>query len=300
MTWQNQFVSLMKYSKDVVNNPPSDISINKVLDKVEELGANGIDITTVVPDRKSTALTRRWIDAGRKRGLKIWIRLAGLAFEGIYNTPKHRSPDGLRHLKIHADWISENRDLLLPNTILTTESEPQNSGILGVNRGPKDFYQFNSKEDFNEWLRMNIQNTKLALKASGCDGVQVGWFGFDGFIGWGNDNPDWAGKSFLEPQTVEMMDNTLCIDHYPSKETMAKDLDDLKKVWPNVNVIIGEMGAIHGETPEQLRQQLEALKRPYIKTVNYWTMIGGNSALITDDFKNTQYFDVVKNFYKNA
>ena len=306
MTWLNQFVSLMKVSKDARDANLSDTFIGRVLAKVEEVGANGIDVVIVVPDRKSTALGRRWIDAGRKRGLKIWIRLAGKSFEkdkdnphGLYGAPLLKSPDGLRHLKIHSDWISENRDLLLPETILTTEGEPQNGGILGINRGKSDFYQFSSKEDFNEWLRLDIQTTKLALKAAGCDGVQTGWYGFDGFIGWGNDNPDWTGKSFIEPQTMEMMDSTLCIDHYPQKETMAKDLDDLRKVWPNTSVVIGEMGATHGETPEQLRQILEACKRPYISTLNYWTMIGGNSALITQDFKNTQYFDVVKSFFKN-
>lgn len=288
----------MKVSKDVRDAQISDTFIGRTLDKVEEVGANGIDITVVVPDRKSTALGRRWIDAGRKRGLGIWIRLAGLAFEGIYNTPKHRSPDGLRHQKIRSDWISENRDLLLPRTILTTEAEPQNGGILGVNRGSKDFCQFSSAADFNEWLRLDLFITRLTLKACGLDGVQTGWYGFDGFVAFGNDNKDWAGKSFIEPQTVEMMDNTICIDHYPQKETMAKDLDDLQKVWPNVKVVIGETGAIHGETPAKLKEMLQACVRPNIIGVNYWTLLGGNSALVNPDFTNTPYFEIVKSFFK--
>lgn len=316
-TWVLQSVDLMKYTKDVVcGTQPSDTFIANSISRAVELGATHVGIATPYENPtcgSSRDLAVRWITAARAAGLKIWHRHAHLAFEGIYSTSKTKSPDGTRFHTATANWITANADLIAPGDIFTPEAEPQNGGIAGVTYcGNPSVCQFSSAADFNEWLRTAQLVSKLALQANGFDvattlgdsnGVFVGLYGFDGFVTWGNDNPDHVGTSKLEASTVAAMDNIIAIDHYPSAQSMATDLDEAHAMWPNAQYVIGEYGTI-GATTETARQTAAEdafsafAARSWIKGVNYWHLHWSNEGLLNTDFTKRANFTVVEGYYK--
>jgi hypothetical protein len=298
--WQTQSVSFMKFSQDVLANFPTDAFIIKECDKAVELGANTVDVVVVIPDRRSDALVRRYDDIARKRGLNLWFRVVGSAFNGIYGVQKKRSPDGYRHTKNIVDFIYRNRDLIRFGDKVTPQAEPQEGGIVGVTGINQGVAQFSSAADFNEQIRVWQLATKTALDANGIKGVSVGHYGFTGFVVAGLDNPDWQGKTFIEQATVEAMDNRICVDHYPTpgKLTMAQSLDLIHGLFPNAKIDIGEYGAINSESVDTVTQAFQAFKRPYIDFVSYWHLgPGGKESLVNQDFSNTPYFNVVKSFF---
>lgn len=321
-TWSIQSVDQMKYSKDVICSPPSDTFLDNAVTATKDTGANTIAIATpynnVTCSGTSTdpdVLAGRWISRARTNGLRVWHRHAGTQFEGIYGQSKHRSPDGARHLQNIATWIHENASLIQNGDIFTPEAEPQNGGISGVTYcGSSGTCQFANKADFNEWLRTAQLVTKLALKAEGFNiattwgdpnGVFVGAYGFDGFIVWGNDNPDHVGTSKLETATVAAMDNVIAIDHYNSAQSMATDLDEAHTMFPSANYVIGEWGAIASSSDSTaLTATQDAFTafaaRSWIIGVNYWHLgPGTNEGLLRSDFTKRPHYYTVQDYYKN-
>lgn len=319
--WVVQSFDMMKYTKDVVCNPPSDTFIANSVAKAKTNGATHIAISTPYQNvtcgggtGDSNLLASRWITAARAQGLKIWHRHPNVKFEGIYSQSKVRSPDGYRHIKDITDWIDAHPTWILAGDIFTPEAEPQNGGINGVT-SCGSLCQFSSKADFNEWLRMAQLSTKLALRANdipvtstwgNTTGVFVGAYGFDGFVTWGDNNGFWQGQSQIEAATVAAMDNVIAIDHYPAAgATMAGDLDEMRAVFPNALVVIGEIGTINDTTDtarvNSVNNWFNAfIARNYILGVNYWHQgPGGNESLINSDFTNKPSGDAVADFYKN-
>lgn len=301
--WDIQGVDVMKYSKDVVCAPPSDEFIASQAAKAKELGVTHVAVATPYENPScgnSLTLTTKWVNAIRAEGLKVWHRHMPLAHEGIYSTPKHRSPDGHRFLKIITDWITVNRSLIKPGDIFTPIPEPQNGGISGITHCPQ-ICQYSHAAEFNEWIRLAQLTTELAINDPE---VKVGYYGFDGFIVWGDNNPDWQGIGFLEAATVTAMDNVIAIDHYPATNTtMAQDLDEAHAKWPQADFVIGEWGTIFQSTDAEREQavidSMGASARSYVKGFNYWHLgPGGNEGLINNDNTNRAHFDEVKGFYQ--
>jgi hypothetical protein len=93
----------------------------------------------------------------------------------------------------------------------------------------------------------------------------------------------------------------ITIDHYPEAvgDTMDNDLNELQAKYPSTPIIIGEWGTI---TPDNLEQQvlnsMQAAKRPNVVGFNYWHLgMGGNEALINDDFSQRIQYDEVQSFF---
>lgn len=131
--------------------------------------------------------------------------------------------------------------------------------------------------------------------------MKIGYFGFDGFIAWGDNNPQWSG--ILEKATVAKMGN-ITIDHYPEVvgETMDYGLNQLQKKYPGVPIVIGEWGTITPDNPvQQVMNSMGAAKRKNVVGFNYWQMgMDGNEALINEDFSHRPTFAAVQSFYKSA
>lgn len=317
-TWSVQSVDGMKLQQDALCNQVSTSTINSWLDKAVDVGATHVAVSVPydsVPGCDANAYNRKWITLIRQHNQCVWHRHKDNAFEGFYGVTKHRSPDGVRHIKNEVDWIIANPDLIQPCDIFTPFAEPQNGGISGVTWcGSPANCQFGHAADFNEWIRTVQYATKVAMKAIGKQvtstfgdptGVFVGAYGFDGFIVAGLNNPDWEGKTFLEPATVAAMDNVIAIDHYPSPTgNMGTDLDKIHAVWPNAKLVIGEIGTINQSTPAARQAAVEDwfaafAARPYIPGVNYWHLgFGGNEALINSDFTEREHYQNVKKFFK--
>ncbi len=302
-TWQIQSISSMKVSKDIVCHPQSRTYIEKWVDTAKELGVNYIAVETPYDNPScgdSVAYTKLWISVIRSKGLHVWHRHSFLSFEGIYSTTKDANKD---YLQLIGDYIKANPDAFAPDDIFTPIPEPQNGGISGVTYCPQNVCMFSSAKQFNQWLRDAIDDSQSAFTAINLGKkIKVGYFGFDGFVTWGNNNPQWSG--ILEPATVEKMGN-ITIDHYPEAvgDTMAEDLKKLRKKYPKTPVFIGEWGTIGGgDTVTQVKNTMGAVAADKnIVGFNYWQMSsGGNETLINDDFSHKPNFATVQSFFKST
>lgn len=298
--WIFQSVSSMKISKDMVCSQPDDAYLDRWVKKAKELGANYIAVETPYEDpycASALEYTKRWVKAIRSNGLNVWHRHMPLAFEGIYDTPKTA---GINSLRIISNYITQNPSLFAPEDIFTPIPEPQNGGISGITYCAQNVCQFNSKEDFNKFLRDATDTADTAFARIGLPAkIKTGFWGFDGFVAWGHNNPDWSG--ILEDATV-IKNGEITIDHYPEAvgTSMARDLDELSQKYPGVPIFIGEWGTITGgNVQEQVKNTMSAAKRPGVIGFNYWHLgSGGMESLIEDDFTHKEQFDEVQAFFR--
>ncbi len=298
-SWPIQSVSSMKETKDRICSQRDQTFINHWVSKAKELGANFVAVETPYDNPScgsSLDYTWNWINAIRSQGLQVWHRHMPLAFEGIYDTTKQKSD----FLGMIGDYIRNNREMFKEGDIFTPIPEPQNGGIAGVTYCAAGLCIFDSKEQFNQWLRDAMEITQNAFNQIGLGGkIKVGYFGFDGFVAWGSNNPDWHG--ILEDATIQKMGN-LTIDHYPELigQTMEQGLNEVMAKYPGLPIIIGEWGSAGStDVEEQVRNSMGACKRKGVAGFNYWHLgMGGNEALINEDFSNRPQFDDVQSFFK--
>lgn len=300
-SWEVRSIDAMKDTKDAICSPKPQSWIERWVDKAAELGANYVAISTPYESPlcgNSVEYTKMWIKVIRAKGLKVWHRQMPLSFEGIYNTVKSASG---RNIDIISSYIKNNPDNFQPGDIFTPVPEPQNGGIAGVTYCANGYCQFSDSSDFNTWLRTVITGTERAFTDIGMEGkLKIGYFGFDGFVAWGANNPDWHG--ILEDSTVQAMGN-ITIDHYPEAigSTMKQGLDELQARYPDVPIVIGEWGTIQGGNVEQqVKDTMGAAKRPGVVGFNYWQFgpAGAAEQLINEDFSAKEQFDEVQAFYK--
>lgn len=300
-SWAIQSVSSMKESKDRICSPRDAAWIGRWVDKAKELGANYVAVETPYENPScgnATAYTKVWVDIIRSRGLKVWHRHMPLAFEGIYSVNKTKGD----YLNTISSYIRNNPGLFAEGDIFTPIPEPQNGGISGITHCAFGVCQFDNAPMFNKWLRDAIDTSESAFGTVGLGRkIKIGYYGFDGFVAWGANNPDWNG--IIEDATIAKMGN-LTIDHYPELigTSMKTDLDELQAMYPNVPIIFGEWGSTGSTNLEQqVINSMGAAKRPNIVGFNYWHMgMGGNEALINDDFTNRAQFDEVQSFFKGT
>lgn len=298
-SWQIQSVSSMKETKDRICSQRSQDFIKKWVKKAKELGANFVALETPYDSPScgsSVEYTFTWINTIREQGLGVWHRHMPLAFEGIYDAPKQKG----NYFNLITDYIKNNAQMFKEGDIFTPIPEPQNGGIAGITYCAQEVCIFENKEEFNRWLREVIDITENAFSQIGLGGkIKIGYFGFDGFVAWGSNNPDWNG--ILEDETIKKME-VLAIDHYPELigQTMEQGLSEVIARYPNVPIIISEWGSAGTSDPQiQVLNSMGAAKRPEVIGFNYWHLgIGGNEALINEDFSNRSQFDEVKNFFR--
>jgi hypothetical protein len=288
----------MKETKDKICNPDSPEFTNRWIKKAALLNINYVAIETPYDSPvcgNSVSYTKQWVKSARANGLRVWHRHMPLAFEGIYDVTKVSNID---YLTMISKYIVDNPTLFANGDIFTPIPEPQNGGIAGITYCPQGVCQFYNAAHFNSWLREAIRVSRSAFYSIGLTGVKIGYYGFDGFVAWGHNNPDWNG--ILEDSTIAAMGN-ITIDHYPQLvgTTMAADLDELEARYPGVPIIIGEWGAVNGTNHvSQVRSAMKAAQRTSVRGFNYWHMgMGGNEALIRRDFSNRIHYPYVQKYF---
>lgn len=303
--WDVRSVDAMKVTKDVICAQKSDSFIDSWLDRAVELGATYVAISQPYDNPNcgnSVNYTRKWVQKIRAHGLKVWHRHMPLAMEGIYSTTKKNDDF---YYDLISSYIINNPDLFEEGDIFTPKPEPQTDGISGVTYCAS-ICMWSGAREFNNWIRGAMLVSELSFDKIGLGNgqVKIGYFGFDGFIVWGDNNPDWLGKSFLTTKTVQRMGN-ITIDQYPQGgATMAQDLAELHAQWPNVDIYIGEWGTITSTNEAQQAAQIETTfntfkNDPLIKGVNYWHLgTGGHESLIESDFTRRQGFYTLQGYYQ--
>lgn len=297
--WIIQSVSSMKETKDKICGQDDQAFINRWVDTAQDLGANYVAVETPYDNPAcgdAITYTKTWVDTIHSRGLKVWHRHMPLRFEGIYDTTKDAN---INYINLIVDYIKNNPTFFQAGDIFTPIPEPQNGGIQGITYCPQDICMFKDAADFNAWLRSVMTSSELTFGTIGLGGkMKIGYFGFDGFVTWGDNNPDWHG--ILEDATVQQM-GEITIDHYPELvgDTMENDLNELQSKYPATPIIIGEWGTVTGgDIATQVNTSMKAAKRTNVVGFNYWHLgLGGNEALINDDFTHRANYDPVKSFY---
>ncbi len=299
-SWSVQAVSSVKETKDRICNQRDMTFINAWIDTAKQLGVTHISVETPYDSPAcgdAVEYTKRWVDAIHSKGLKVWHRHMPLAFEGIYDTPKDNSTNYLVQIET---YIKDHPTFFRSGDIFTPTPQPQNGGIQGITYCSFNVCIFPSRTAFNFWLRSAMDVSDRAFREIKLSGkVKTGYYGFDGFVAWGDENPDWNG--ILDDETVKRMGN-ITIDHYPEivGDTMMNDLNELEARYPNVPIVIGEWGTITGgDVEQQVLRSMGASVRPSVVGFNYWHLgIDGNEGLINEDLTKRPQFDEVQSFYR--
>ena len=294
---------VMKETQDRGNNPMPVGTVNTMVSRIKEMGFEYVAISTPydTPNAMSgPAQAKMWCDAIRAQGMKVWHRHSWASDQGWYGVPKDVSNDRIIDTK---NWILANPTLFKNGDIFTPKPEPQNMGIVGING---DGNRFADKTAFNKWLRDMTVACKEAFTTLSLS-VEVGFWGFDGFITCGYNNPDWELKAYLnnrllESETVIAMGNTICADHYPpTGKPMSDFLRVFKQTWPGVKLFIGEYGTTQGgDKVTQLNGVLNDLKADLIVTgLNYWESgpDGQDVALLNPDLTINATGNAIKAFF---
>lgn len=268
------FIDHMKETQDKLHIPSR---VNDYLRISKELGAEGVALS-VPYDRpggaENGAQMMGWVTPARALGLKVWHRQSFCSDQGWHGVAKDTTKDRLQDIK---NYIITHAAQYKAGDIFCPKPEPQNMGINGVNVGGGG--RFSGKESFNKWLRDAITVARDAFVQIGIPDMRIGYYGFDGFITCGYENPDHHGRSVLEPETVAAMGNIITVDHYPAatkSKSMADFIGVFKQTWPGVDMYIGEYGMMHTETYTedpvvQLTKTFNDLKAdPIVKGLNYW------------------------------
>jgi len=214
--WPVQSIDVMKYSKDVICSPPSTSTVDTQLGFIKASGANYVAVSGYY-DNPSCAsdipLLNKWNTEARAVGLNVWWRMKDLSWEGDYSVTKATSTIvGGFHQTNMDNWITANPNLLQKGDILTPFAEVQNGGINGVSYcGGSGICQFANDTEFNTFIQTIYTDAQGRVPS----GVTVGYWGYDGFIAAGLNNPDWQGQSFLSSTTITST-GPMSIDDYPS------------------------------------------------------------------------------------
>lgn len=296
--WAIESVSSMKQTKDVICTQDSLQFIQKWVSTAKTLGINYISVETPYDNPScgnAVAYTKTWLSVIRSQGLHVWHRHMSLSFEGIYGVKKSATKNYINQI---SNYIKANPTFFQAGDIFTPTPEPQNGGIAGINCDPhQSICVFRDAARFNKWLRDAMTASTQAFQSIGLGGkIKIGYYGFDGFIAWGDNNPDWHG--ILEDATVQQMGN-ITIDHYPEAvgDTMSNDLNELQAKYPTTPIVIGEWGTIMGgNIKQQVRDSMSAAKRPNVVGFNYWHLGPGGcgyESLVSNNFTPcTQFIDV--------
>ena len=229
-----------------------------------------------------------------------------LKHEGLYG----QSKSGVDSFaEMISTYILINSAQFEEGDIFTPIPEPQNAGVQGVTCSSGCFYD--TQKHFNHWLQDMLFVSELSFKALDMETtraaydpekVNIGYYGFDGFVAWGHNNPDWTG--IITTKTLEKLGGTMTIDHYPEAvgTTMAADLAELLATIPSIQrIVIGEWGTIQGGNTEQsvLNSMGAAATNSAVVGFNYWQPgPGGNEALWLSDWTNKSHFDEVLNIFR--
>ncbi|GEM_PF-5755415 len=287
-SWDVQSVDMMKVTQDAMRNPADARHIDASMELVNDLGATHVAIETMYDDGggqfDQIGQAQTWVDSIRFADRLVLHRHTDTRYEGFYDQPK----TSMDFRPVIHDYIVNNPTLFAPGDIFVPFPEPQNGGVNGLNGCAQDVCQYDSVEVFNRTLRdyIDVSNEAFAKIGFNEGDIRVGHYGLDGFVVAGLNNPDWEGKTFLEPETVAALGNVITVDHYPDEgDFIGDDYKKMEAVHPDAKFAVGEFGP-QGHADETVSDEemvdgyqraLEAFQNDKrIVFVNAWPFIGGD------------------------
>lgn len=291
--WPIQSIDTMKYSRDpsreyLTHPTRADEVIKTQISAIAQTGATHVAIATPY-DNEFKPLLKKWVDAARQHGLKVWFRGNWAGWEGWFEYPKITR---IEHLNKTRAFIIGNASLFEDGDIFTACPECENGG-------PGDPRMTNDAQGFRAFL---IDEHRMMEDAFGSIDKNV-------LFHLNSMNGDVA-RLIMDKDTTKALGGVVTIDHYVSTpEKLANDIVAIA-AQSGGSVVLGEFGApipdIHGRqnSAQQalwIQEALTAIAHlPQLSGVNYWTSFGGSTALWSDANEPKPAVATLTSFYKPA
>lgn len=311
--WVIKSVSSMNQSKDRLCDPRSPEWIAEWVSRMAELGITHVGLETPYDNpvcngsegNYALDYTQEWLSGIRNQRaldgqpLRVWHRHSFNQYEGNYDNTKNPNLD---YAAMISDYILAHPTFFKAGDVFTIVPEPQNGGIVGATGCAQDICIFSSVDDFKSFLINATHQAQEAFKQIGLENqVTFACCGFDGYLLWGDNNPDHLGTSILDKETMRQL-GIMTIDHYPAEgANMVEDLQEMRQLWPanEFPVIIGETGVIRSSeenAPADVIELMKAFKQdPNVVGVQYWQGgPAGPEGLIHNSFEPYPHFFAVQ------
>lgn len=282
-------IDTTKYSRDLaeqeMGNPDFDAVIDQQVSEIAASGANYIAIDTPY-DAEFLPYLRRWVQSARDNKLHVWFRGNFSGWEGWFGYQKINRAE---HLSMMHNFITKNPDLFEDGDIFTACPECENGG-------PGDPRQTGDISGFRKFM---VSEYQMAESDFGNMGKKI-------TANYDSMNFDVA-KAVMDKPTTQQMGGIVTIDHYvKNPNELSTDINYLANISGG-QIVLGEYGApipnINGsltqaEQADWINQALTALlNQPGIVGLNYWTSVGGSTALWDERGNPTQAVIIIQKFY---
>lgn len=288
--WEIKSIDTMKYSRDPsgekLNDPTFDQTINIQVKNIADLGATHVALGTPY-DEKFVPYLRRWVEAARRNGLKVWFRGNFSGWEGWFGYKKDLTREG--HLELMRTFINQNGDLFENGDLFTPCPECENGGA-GDPRRTRDI------EGFRKFLVEEFQAANTEFRIIGKNVRTVGSANYD------------VASLVFDEETANAVGDLVVVDHYvKSPQQLAQDIRVLSQK-SQAKILLGELGVpipdIHGKLTDEeqaawLEEALKLLaKNENLIGLNYWVSVGGSTAIFKNDISPKPSAKVLENYYK--
>lgn len=285
-----QAVDTVKYSRDVatqeMNNASFDDEINKQVANIALTGATHIALGTPY-DEEFYPFIKRWVEAARKRKLKVWFRGNLSGWEGWFS---YKKIDREEHTKGIIQFIQNHSELFENGDIFTSCPECENGG-------PGDPRFTNDVDGFRSFIINEYYEVKKTFATIGKS-VDANYYSMNGDV----------AKLVMDKETTKALDGVVTIDHYvKDAETLLADVKDLEKSSGG-KIMLGEIGApipdIHGDmTDEEQAKWIDDTFRKVLTDekiigINYWVNMGGSTEIWRSDNSPRKAVETLITFYR--
>ena len=291
--WQFQSIDTMKYSRDPSRQFASDLeALQKLAEsQVSDIAATGathVGIATPY-DEEFIPVLKTWVDAAKEQNLSVWFRGNLSGWEGWFGYPSLTRQE---HTAKTVEFILAHPDLFAHGDIFSACPECENGG-------PGDPRQSGDVTGHRQFLISEHQAVNETFRSIGKN-VDTRFNSMNGDV----------ARVVMDPETTKALGGLVVIDHYV--KTPAQLDADVTKIAQQSGgqVILGEMGApipdIHGNLSEQeqakwVEQALRLMVRnPHLYGINYWTNLGGSTALWQESGAAKPVVDVLTAFFQPA
>ncbi|HZZ98686.1 MAG TPA: hypothetical protein VFG51_02010 [Candidatus Saccharimonadia bacterium] len=288
--WDFQSIDTMKYSRDPSGQFLSDLPSLRTLaqtqiSNIAKAGANYVAIATPYDDQFLPVL-EVWVQTARANNLHVWFRGNWSGWEGWFGYPKITRQ---QHIDKTVTFIKDHADLFEDGDVFSACPECENGGpgdprLNGDMQGHRKF--------------LIDEHAAMAEALRGIDrNVQINFNSMNGDV----------AKLIMDQATTQALGGIVVIDHYvKSPEELSVDVTDIAK-RSGGKVVLGEFGApipdIHGQMTEDqqaswIRDALRLLSaNPDLYGVNYWTSVGGSTAIWNNDYSPKLAVQAVKRYF---
>ncbi|OHA93835.1 MAG: hypothetical protein A3E02_01010 [Candidatus Zambryskibacteria bacterium RIFCSPHIGHO2_12_FULL_38_34] len=282
-------IDTMKFSRDLARDKLYDKSFDKVIDTqmklIAETGATHVAIATPYDEEFILILTR-WVKSARAHNLSVWFRGNFSGWENWFNYSKI-SRDV--HKKMLKSFITSHSNLFADGDVFTPCPECENGG-------PGDPRQTGDRKGYNSFL---VDEYKIATDSFNSIHKSVTLYT--------SMNGDIA-RDIIDEKTAKALGGVILIDHYVnSAKKFSNDITTIGKKL-NAKIGLGEFGGpildLNGsmnqtEQAEYVESLLDALyaNGSQIPAVNYWTLRGGSTALLSENGTPREAYYTVQSYF---